>query len=113
MIDGFAQALDATQSLEECWGVIRQHYEEFGLKSIHLCVNGVSYRDGDTDPSRPGVWLAKIPLSNTDSVEFTRGFQSTVLPMAVAPLADLLLKGLARFSKPGGEGTRSASASSS
>jgi UDP-GlcNAc:undecaprenyl-phosphate/decaprenyl-phosphate GlcNAc-1-phosphate transferase len=87
------ESLRAAASAEECWRVIRIAGREFGFSHVALRLGGRSYQE-QLDNAGDRHWTLRIPLSDLEYIELTRRLESSTLPMAVAPLADLLHRAL-------------------
>jgi UDP-GlcNAc:undecaprenyl-phosphate GlcNAc-1-phosphate transferase len=80
------ESLRAATSADECWLAIRVACRELGFSQVALRLGGRSFHE-QLDNSAYQRWTLHIPLSELDSVQLTRRFESLSAP--VTPLVDL------------------------
>ena len=85
----FRAELAAADSPAACWEIIRAACIKFGFQQARLTLSGEMYDFTSGETEAPG-WTIRVPLSNGDYAILSRAFESTVLPMVVAPFVDLL-----------------------
>ena len=90
----FRTALAAASTPADCWEVVREACSKFGFQHAQLCLSGEIYEYSSGEPDAPG-WTMRVPLTNRDYAVLARPFESSVLPMTVAPFVDLLRRELA------------------
>jgi UDP-GlcNAc:undecaprenyl-phosphate GlcNAc-1-phosphate transferase len=85
----FRASLAAAVSPAECWQVFRETCEKFGFQQARLTLAGESFEYASEHAGAAG-WTVRVPLAGGDYAVLSRPFESTVLPMVVAPFIDLL-----------------------
>ena len=85
----FRATLAVANTPAACWEVIRDACARFGFQHARLSLGGEIFEYSSGEPELPG-WTLRVPLSNGDYANLSRPFESTVLPMIVAPFVDVL-----------------------
>jgi UDP-GlcNAc:undecaprenyl-phosphate GlcNAc-1-phosphate transferase len=89
----FRASLVAATTPAACWEVIRETCPKFGFQYVRLCLRGEIYELSLEQPEAT-VWTVQVPLTGEGYVVLFRPFDSTVLPMIVAPFVDVLRRTL-------------------
>ncbi len=78
---------------EECWRLLAAATRDFGFDSLRLSLRGV-LREHINSTGSGECWSMRVPFGDQDYFELTRRFESTVLPMMVAPFLDTVRRAL-------------------
>jgi hypothetical protein len=71
----FETSLSKAVSTEECWDQIRAGSQGFGFHEVRMSLCGRVYEESCLGPAKPR-WQLRIPLSNSQYVNFSRDFDS-------------------------------------
>ena len=93
-IRGLQQALESAGSLDDCFAVIRDACLKFDFVEIRLSVAGRLWQERLHAINGDPRWHLRIPLSETDYINFTRRNDSSILPMGVAPFMDVIQRSM-------------------
>lgn len=97
------ETLADARSVEDCWRAICEFSRQFGFNRAVLRVNGSVYEQRWNGARVGADWSVRIPLSDTEYLNLGRRFNGTIEPLAVAPLVEVLQRGLreacARFER--------------
>ncbi len=89
----FEANLTKADSVEECWGHIRAGSRDFGFHEVRLSLNGKLFEDLHSDASTPR-WQLRIPLPDSQYVNFYRGFDSEMNPLVISAFVEAVQRGL-------------------
>src|SRR5579871_5461948 len=78
----FQSALSKAATVEECWGLIRAGGQGFGFHEVRMCLSGQVFEEVPGGPSKPR-WQLRIPLPDSQYVNFGRDFDSSMNPMVL------------------------------
>ena len=88
-------SLRAAESADECWTALCEASRLFGFTEARFRVADLVLHKQFGSQSADDGWNIRIPLPGGDYINFTRPQDSTVLPMGVAALLDMLSKVMA------------------
>lgn len=93
VLKDFETELIVAPTLDDCWEIIRNASKEFGFHNIQMQLAGRTFehRNGLVTDR---CWNVRVPISDSDYVEFTREFGAEVQAGAIAPFAEVLRKAL-------------------
>jgi hypothetical protein len=89
-LSAFANEISRAASIEDCWGAILKSMPTFGFAAVRLRTANRMFEQWDPTVSSKRYWTMRVPLSESDSIEFARELNSPVLPMVVVSFLDLL-----------------------
>jgi len=92
-LERLAEQLGQCNDEEECWRLVSNGARDFGFDSIRLSLRGF-LREQTTHSSSSACWSLRVPFGDHDYFELTRRFESSVLPMMVAPFLDTVRRAL-------------------
>jgi UDP-GlcNAc:undecaprenyl-phosphate/decaprenyl-phosphate GlcNAc-1-phosphate transferase len=96
----FEANLTKAASVDECWGQIRAGSRDFGFHEVRMSLCGKLFEDLHSDTSTPR-WQLRIPLPDSQYVNFYRGFDSDMNPLVISAFVEAVQRGLeARSTKP-------------
>jgi len=88
--------LSGASTVDECWVALRGAGQELGFSELTMRLDHTFYQERFGKPAadaRHG-WTIRIPISETEFVNFSQGFEGAVPGTVVAPLADALRRAL-------------------
>jgi UDP-GlcNAc:undecaprenyl-phosphate GlcNAc-1-phosphate transferase len=86
---GYEEKLRAAGSADECWSIIRTVACEVGFSRVALRLGDQTYQDQLAQTSNQ-QWTLRVPLPDSQYVNFMCQFDLSAAPVVVAPLADFL-----------------------
>jgi UDP-GlcNAc:undecaprenyl-phosphate GlcNAc-1-phosphate transferase len=89
----FEAILAKAESVEECWGHIRTGSRDFGFHEVRMSLNGKLFEDLHSDAGKPR-WQLRIPLPDSQYVNFYRGFDSDMNPLLISAFVEAVQRGL-------------------
>jgi hypothetical protein len=93
----FEAKLAKAESVEECWGHIRTGSRDFGFHEVRMSFNGELFEDfhsvAPTTAAAPR-WQLRIPLPDSQYVNFYRGFDSEMNPLVISAFVQAVQRGL-------------------
>ena len=96
----FEATLAKADSVEDCWGHIRAGSRDFGFHEVRMSLNGKIFEDVHSDATQPR-WQLRIPLPDSQYVNFYRGFDSEMNPLVISAFVEAVQRGLeARTATP-------------
>jgi UDP-GlcNAc:undecaprenyl-phosphate/decaprenyl-phosphate GlcNAc-1-phosphate transferase len=101
----YEESVRAAKGVEQYWDAIRTLGAEFGFSHVALRLGGVTYQE-DFGEITQRYWILQVPLSDSEYVRFISASELSKAPLAIAPLADLLIKSLASKSSQHAERLR-------
>jgi hypothetical protein len=84
--------LTKSASVHETWATILQGSKEFGFHGIRMSVAGMVFED--SRPSSGPVWQLRIPLQESQYVNFSRDFSSDLDPIILGAFVNAIERGL-------------------
>src|SRR5580693_6103294 len=75
----FETALAKAASVEDCWDQIRSGGQGFGFQEVRMSLCGRVFEETSLDSAKPR-WQLRIPLPNSQYVNFSRDFDSDLNP---------------------------------
>jgi UDP-GlcNAc:undecaprenyl-phosphate GlcNAc-1-phosphate transferase len=99
----FESSLAKAASMEECWTQIRSGSRDFGFQEVRMSLAGRLFEDACSGPAKPR-WQLRIPLPNSQYVNFYRDFDSDMNPLVLSAFVEAVQRGLeARSAAPATE----------
>jgi UDP-GlcNAc:undecaprenyl-phosphate GlcNAc-1-phosphate transferase len=92
ILEDFTAALWKSQTLEDCWQVLRKFYGRLGFSGAQLAAGGFRYSEGMEEMPATSYWTVRLPLENGGSIELAHEFEQAALPVTVTAIADVLRK---------------------
>jgi len=85
-------ALASAVELEDCWTIILKSSKEFGFHSVRFNVAGQIFEDLHRNPGPE--WQIRIPLSESQYINFYRDFESEVNPLILSAFVSTIEQGV-------------------
>jgi UDP-GlcNAc:undecaprenyl-phosphate/decaprenyl-phosphate GlcNAc-1-phosphate transferase len=102
----FEASLAKATSMEECWAQICSGSQSFGFREVRMSLSGRLFENAYSGPAKPR-WQLRIPLPDSQYVNFYRDFDSDMNPLVLSAFAEVVQRGLeARSKAPATEVTR-------
>lgn len=79
----FEQTLSRASGIQECWLKIRAASREFGFHGVRMNLDGLAFEDFQSHTSKR-VWELRIPLPDSQNVNFFRELGADVSPMVLS-----------------------------
>lgn len=99
----FENSLTKAVSVEDCWEQMRSGSQSFGFQEVRMSICGRTFEEAGPDPTKPR-WQLRIPLPNSQYVNFARDFDSDMSPLVLNAFVEAVQRGLAsRTVAPGTE----------
>ena len=89
----FETSLSKATSTEECWDQIRSGSEGFGFHEVRMSLCGRVFEESCLSPAKPR-WQLRIPLANSQYVNFSRDFDSDMNPLVLNAFVEAVQRGL-------------------
>jgi UDP-GlcNAc:undecaprenyl-phosphate GlcNAc-1-phosphate transferase len=89
----FQSSLAKAASMEECWDQIRAGSQSFGFHEVRMSLSGRVFEEGCMGPAKPR-WQLRIPLPNSQYVNFSRDFDSNMNPLVLSAFVEAVQRGL-------------------
>jgi UDP-GlcNAc:undecaprenyl-phosphate/decaprenyl-phosphate GlcNAc-1-phosphate transferase len=89
----FEASLSKAASTEECWAQIRSGSQGFGFHEVRMCLCGRVFEEAAVDHAKPR-WQLRIPLPNSQYVNFSRDFDSNMNPLVLSAFVEAVQRGL-------------------
>jgi UDP-GlcNAc:undecaprenyl-phosphate GlcNAc-1-phosphate transferase len=89
----FEGSLAKATSMEECWAQIRKGGLDFGFHEVRMSLNGRVFEEACMGPAKPR-WQLRIPLPNSQYVNFSREFDSDMNPLVLSAFVEAVQHGL-------------------
>ena len=91
----FESNLAKAASVEDCWDHIRAGSQDFGFHDVRMSFSGRIFESflPDTTVGQPR-WQLRIPLPNSQYVNFYRGFDSEMDPLVISAFVEAVQRGL-------------------
>ena len=92
----FESKLAKAESIEECWGHIRTGSRDFGFHEVRMSLSGKLFEDRHCDASTLAAprWQLRIPLPDSQYVNFYRGFDSEMNPLVISAFVEAVQRGV-------------------
>ena len=94
----FESSLSKAVSVEDCWEQMRSGSQSFGFQEVRMNLCGRYFEQTCPDPAKPR-WQLRIPLSDSQYVNFARDFESDMNPLVLGAFVEAVQRGLAAKSK--------------
>jgi hypothetical protein len=102
-IADFQSSLSKTATLDDCWDVMRTGSLSFGFPEVRMSLCGKVFEEVPMGLPKPR-WQLRIPLANSQYVNFGRDFDSEMNPMVLSAFVQAVQCGLeARNASPAPE----------
>jgi UDP-GlcNAc:undecaprenyl-phosphate/decaprenyl-phosphate GlcNAc-1-phosphate transferase len=88
------QDLKTAGTVDDCWAVIRAASRDLGFQRLSMRLDHTVYRETLAEPANGHSWTLRVPLSETEFVEFARDSGAPSTPAVMGPRADLLQRAL-------------------
>ncbi len=101
----FEATLTKADTVEECWTHVRAGSRDFGFHEVRMSLSGRLFEDlhSEATSAKPR-WQLRIPLPDSQYVNFYRGFDSEMNPLVISAFVEAVQRGLeARTGKPATE----------
>jgi UDP-GlcNAc:undecaprenyl-phosphate GlcNAc-1-phosphate transferase len=89
----FETSLSKAASMEECWAQIRAGSQGFGFHEVRMSLCGRVFEESSLSPTKPR-WQLRIPLANSQYVNFSRDFDSNMNPLVLSAFVEAVQRGL-------------------
>jgi UDP-GlcNAc:undecaprenyl-phosphate GlcNAc-1-phosphate transferase len=91
----FEATLAKAESVEECWNHVRSGSRDFGFHEVRMSLSGRLFEDlhSETSAAKPR-WQLRIPLPDSQYVNFYRGFDSEMNPLVISAFVEAVQRGL-------------------
>jgi UDP-GlcNAc:undecaprenyl-phosphate GlcNAc-1-phosphate transferase len=89
----FETSLSKATSTEECWAQIRAGSQNFGFHEVRMSLSGRVFEESSLGPAKPR-WQLRIPLPNSQYVNFSRDFNSDMNPLVLSAFVEAVQRGL-------------------
>jgi UDP-GlcNAc:undecaprenyl-phosphate/decaprenyl-phosphate GlcNAc-1-phosphate transferase len=91
----FEANLAKASGVEDCWNHIRTGSRDFGFHEVRMSFAGRLFEDlvSDSATAKPR-WQLRIPLPDSQYVNFYRGFDSEMDPLVISAFVDAVQRGL-------------------
>jgi hypothetical protein len=80
-------------SMEDCWAQICKVSQEFGFHEVRMSLCGQQFEAACSGPAKPR-WQLRIPLPDSQWVNFYRDFDSNVNPLLLNAFVEAVQRGL-------------------
>jgi UDP-GlcNAc:undecaprenyl-phosphate GlcNAc-1-phosphate transferase len=84
--------LRKSASVHESWATILQGSKEFGFHGVRMSAAGMVFED--SRPSSGPVWQLRIPIQESQYVNFTRDFSSDLDPLILGAFVSAIERGM-------------------
>jgi UDP-GlcNAc:undecaprenyl-phosphate GlcNAc-1-phosphate transferase len=84
-LETFERELAAAKDLEQCWDLIRSHYERFGFSHVSICLGGTK-----EDSRAKGRWHVQLDFSEYGYIRLYRSENSSKLGAAALLFVDCI-----------------------
>jgi UDP-GlcNAc:undecaprenyl-phosphate/decaprenyl-phosphate GlcNAc-1-phosphate transferase len=89
----FESSLSKASTVDECWAQICSGSRSFGFHEVRMSLCGRVFEEPCSGPVKP-MWQLRIPLSNSQYVNFGRGFDSEMNPLVLSAFVEAVQRGL-------------------
>src|SRR5579862_7100840 len=91
----FEANLTKATNVEECWGFIRAGSRDFGFHEVRMSFDGRLFEDMHFTTSKATPrWQLRIPLPDSQYVNFYRGFDNEMNPLVISAFVEAVQRGL-------------------
>jgi UDP-GlcNAc:undecaprenyl-phosphate GlcNAc-1-phosphate transferase len=87
---GLEESLAAARTPDECWRAVQEVSTSLGFDRVELSLGGERYDKRLAHSNGEGSWELRVPLAGDDFVRLACAFHSTLPPVAVGQLAEVL-----------------------
>ena len=84
--------LTKASTLNECWTTVLQGSKDFGFHGVRMSVAGKVFED--STPSAGPVWQLRIPLQESQYINFYRNFNSELNPLILGAFVGAIERGM-------------------
>jgi hypothetical protein len=91
----FEAALAKADSLNECWTRILEGSRDFGFQGVRMSVAGIVFEES-TGWSAGPAWQLRIPLAESQYINFVRDFDSQLGPLILSAFVSCVERGMKR-----------------
>ena len=94
-VQEFEANLTKAASVEDCWNHIRSGSRDFGFHEVRMSFSGRLFEElhTATATAKPR-WQLRIPLPDSQYVNFYRGFDSEMDPLVISAFVQAVQRGL-------------------
>jgi UDP-GlcNAc:undecaprenyl-phosphate/decaprenyl-phosphate GlcNAc-1-phosphate transferase len=93
-IADFQSSLSKAATVDECWTHIREGSHGFGFHEVRMSLGGRVFEDASSSGPVKARWQLRIPLSDSQYVNFARDFDSDMNPMVLSAFVEAVQRGL-------------------
>jgi UDP-GlcNAc:undecaprenyl-phosphate GlcNAc-1-phosphate transferase len=90
----FETSLSKAASTEECWAQVRAGSQSFGFHEVRMCLCGRVFEEASAVSPAKARWQLRIPLPNSQYVNFGRDFDSDMNPLVLSAFVEAVQRGL-------------------
>jgi hypothetical protein len=89
----FEKGLAHAANVEDCWTTVMAGSREFGFQGVRMCLSGTVFEELNARNGNP-VWQLRIPLTESQYVNFFRDFSSELNPLILSAFVSTVERGL-------------------
>src|SRR5579862_5932211 len=89
----FESSLSKSTTVEECWTHVCSGSRSFGFHEVRMSLGGRVFEEVCSGPAK-ARWQLRIPLSNSQYVNFGRDFDSDMNPLVLSAFVEAVQRGL-------------------
>src|ERR1700723_3724014 len=89
----FEGSLSKAATVEDCWVLIREGSQGFGFHEVRMSLGGRVFEEACSGPVK-ARWQLRIPLSDSQYVNFSRDFDSDMNPLVLSAFVEAVQRGL-------------------
>jgi UDP-GlcNAc:undecaprenyl-phosphate GlcNAc-1-phosphate transferase len=92
----FEKALERAEDVQECWSKILAGSREFKFQGVRLRLDGQVFENFGSQAAVKRLWELRIPLSDSQSVDFFRDFETEMSPLVLSAFVGTVERGVMR-----------------
>lgn len=89
----FESSLSKSATVDECWDHVRTGSQAFGFHEVRMSLGGRVFEEACSGPAK-ARWQLRIPLSDSQYVNFSRDFDSDMNPLVLSAFVEAVQRGL-------------------
>jgi UDP-GlcNAc:undecaprenyl-phosphate/decaprenyl-phosphate GlcNAc-1-phosphate transferase len=89
----FESSLSKSATVDECWDHVRTGSQAFGFHEVRMSLGGRVFEEACSGPAK-ARWQLRIPLSDSQYVNFGRDFDSDMNPLVLSAFVEAVQRGL-------------------